>query len=60
MLVIFLLVQAASFSGVPSGVEWYVSSVIRVVQTREGSDGGYRSDRGSVTLWGVRGVFRLT
>lgn len=37
--------------GFGSGVEWYVSAVIRAVQTREGSDGGYHSDRGSVTLW---------
>lgn len=50
MLVIFLLVPARSFLGFGSGVQWYVSALIRVVQTREGSDGGH-SDRGSVTLW---------
>ncbi len=33
-----------------SGVEWYVSALIRAVQTREGSDGGYHSETGSVTL----------
>ncbi len=39
MLVIFLLVQAPSFSGVRFWCEWYVSALIRDVQTREGSDG---------------------
>ncbi|MGC9422243.1 hypothetical protein [Vibrio sp.] len=32
-------------------VEWYVSALIRAVQTREGSAGGYHSETGSVTLW---------
>ncbi len=37
--------------GFGSGVEWYVSAVIRAVQTREGSDGGYHSGLGNTSLW---------
>lgn len=48
---IFVGSSAKFFLGFGSGVEWYVSALIRVVQTRKGSDGGYHSDRGSVTLW---------
>lgn len=59
MLVIFLLVPARSFFlGFGSGVEWYVSALIRAVQTREGSDCVYHSGRGSVTLWRLRGEFQ--
>lgn len=47
----FCWFQREVFLGFSSGVEWYVSALIRVVQTREGSDGGYHSDRGRVTLW---------
>lgn len=51
MLVIFCWFQRGVFLGFGSGVEWYVSALIRVVQTRKSSDGGYHSDRGSVALW---------
>ena len=51
MLVIFFCwFQREVFLGFDSGVEWYVSALIRTVQTREGSDGGYHSETGSVTL----------
>ena len=48
---IFVGSSAEFFLGFSSGVEWYVSALIRVVQTREDSDGGYHSETGSVTLW---------
>lgn len=47
----FCWLQREVFLGFGSGVEWYVSALTRAVQTRKGSDGGYYSDRGSVTLW---------
>ncbi len=37
--------------GFRSGVEWYVSALIRVVQMREASDGGYHSGLGNTSLW---------
>lgn len=48
---IFVGSSAKFFLGFGSGVEWYVSALIRAVQTREGSDCVYHSGRGSVTLW---------
>lgn len=51
MLVIFCWFQREVFLGFSSDVKWYVSALIRAVQTSKGSDSGYHSDRESVTLW---------